>query len=54
MKKQLFGFFDTKNFFVFVVRGQFTKKKLKEIGKKKNIFQGQVEIISEKNSSWSS
>ena len=42
MKKNIFSFFDTKNFLVYVVRGQFSEKSWKKF--KKKIYQGLDEI----------
>ena len=41
-KKNIFSFFDTKNFLVYVVRGQFSEKSWKKF--KKKIYQGLDEI----------
>ena len=45
MKKKSFSFFDTKNFLVFVIRSQFSQSSWNKL--EINIFEGQVEIISE-------
>ena len=42
MKKNVFSFFSTKNFLVYVVRGQFSEKSWKKF--KKNFYQGLDEI----------